>query len=90
MTDVINPKRASPDQLLPYHKKISAEGKAQMICFISYTYMVLKRTRKVLMESLLEFTSDEGKVEVSRLLPMDTLHPENYGDAAGGFAQQSA
>ena len=36
-------KRASPDQLLPYHKKISAEGKAQMICFISYTYMVLKR-----------------------------------------------
>ena len=44
MTDVINPKRASPDQLLPYHKKISAEGKAQMICFISYTYMVLKRT----------------------------------------------
>ncbi|WP_207728147.1 hypothetical protein, partial [Anaerotignum lactatifermentans] len=42
MTDVINPKRASPDQLLPYHKKISAEGKAQMICFISYTYMVLK------------------------------------------------
>lgn len=43
MTDVINPKRASPDQLLPYHKKISAEGKAQMICFISYTYMVLKK-----------------------------------------------
>ncbi|WP_207728184.1 hypothetical protein, partial [Anaerotignum lactatifermentans] len=42
--DVINPKRASPDQLLPYHKKISAEGKAQMICFISYTYMVLKRS----------------------------------------------
>ena len=37
-----------------------------------------------------EFTSDEEKVEVSRLLPMDTLHPENYGDAAGGFAQQSA
>ena len=37
-----------------------------------------------------EFISDEGKVEVSRLLPMDTLHPENYGDAAGGFAQQSA
>ncbi|SHK95622.1 hypothetical protein SAMN02745138_02630, partial [[Clostridium] lactatifermentans DSM 14214] len=25
-----------------------------------------KRTRRVLMESLLEFTSDEGKVEVSR------------------------
>ena len=71
MTDVINPKRASPDQLLPYHKKISAEGKAQMICFISYTYMVLKRTQRVLMESLLEFTSDEGKVEVSRLLPME-------------------
>lgn len=104
MTDVINPKRASPDQLLPYHKKISAEGKAQMICFISYTYMVLKRafrkrlkksrhkkrTRRVLMESLLEFTSDEGKEQVSRLPPMDTLHPENYGDAAGGFAQQSA
>lgn len=47
MTDVINPKRASPDQLLPYHKKISAEGKAQMICFISYTYMVLKRAVKI-------------------------------------------
>ena len=90
MTDVINPKRASPDQLLPYHKKISAEGKAQMICFISYTYMVLKRTRRVPMESLLEFTSDEEKEQVSRLLPMDTLHTENYGDAAGGFAQQSA
>jgi hypothetical protein len=43
VTDVANPKRTSPDQLLPYHKKISAEGKAQMICFISYTYMVLKR-----------------------------------------------
>ncbi len=42
MTDVVNPKSASPDQLLPYHKKISAEGKALMICFISYTYMVLK------------------------------------------------
>ena len=71
MTDVINPKRASPDQLLPYHKKISAEGKAQMICFISYTYMVLKRTQRVLMESLLEFTSDEEKEQVSRLLPME-------------------
>lgn len=43
MTDVVNPKGASPDQLLPYHKKISAEGKALIICFISYTYMVLKR-----------------------------------------------
>lgn len=42
MTDVVNPKIASPDQLLPYHKKISAEGKALMKCFISYTYMVLK------------------------------------------------
>lgn len=42
------------------------------------------------MESLSEFTSDEGKVEVSRLLPMDTLHPEDNGDAVGGFAQQSA
>jgi len=41
-TDVVNPKIALPDQLLPYHKKISAEGKALMICFISYTYMVLK------------------------------------------------
>lgn len=47
MTDVANPKRTSPDQLLPYHKKISAEGKAQMICFISYTYMVLKRTQSI-------------------------------------------
>ena len=42
MTDVVNPKSASPDQLLPYHKKISAEGIALMKCFISYTYMVLK------------------------------------------------
>lgn len=47
MTDVANPKRTSPDQLLPYYKKISAEGKAQMICFISYTYMVLKRTQSI-------------------------------------------
>ncbi len=44
MTDVVNPKSTSPDQLLPYHKKISAEGKALMKCFISYTYMVLKNT----------------------------------------------
>lgn len=43
MTDVVNPKSASPDQLLPYHKKISAEGKALMKCFISYTYMVLNK-----------------------------------------------
>ncbi|MBE5077460.1 hypothetical protein INF29_12070, partial [Anaerotignum lactatifermentans] len=50
MTDVINPKRASPDQLLPYHKKISAEGKAQMICFISYTYMVLKEKAQNLLQ----------------------------------------
>ena len=28
-------------QLLPYHKKISAEDKALMVYFISYTYMVL-------------------------------------------------
>ncbi len=42
------------------------------------------------MESLSEFTSNEGKVEVSRLLPLDTLYPEDYGGAAGGFAQQSA
>lgn len=42
------------------------------------------------MESLLEFTSDEGKNEVSRLLPMDTPHPEDNGGAIGGFAQQSA
>lgn len=47
MTDVVNPKSTSPDQLLPYHKKISAEGKALMICFISYTYMVLKRTQSI-------------------------------------------
>lgn len=46
MTDVVNPKSASPDQLLPYHKKISAEGKALMKCFISYTYMVLKDARR--------------------------------------------
>lgn len=42
MTDVVNPKSSSPDQLLPYHKKISAEDKALMVYFISYTYMVLK------------------------------------------------
>lgn len=47
MTDVVNPKSTSPDQLLPYHKKISAEGKALMKCFISYTYMVLKRIQKM-------------------------------------------
>lgn len=49
-----------------------------------------KRTRRVLMESLSEFTSDEEKGQVSRLLPMDTLHLEDYGVAVGGFAQQSA
>ena len=37
-----------------------------------------------------EFTSDEEKVEVSRLLPLDTLYPEDYGGAAGDFAKQSA
>lgn len=42
MTDVVNPKSSSPDQLLPYHKKISAEDKVLMVYFISYTYMVLK------------------------------------------------
>ena len=45
MTDVVNPKSSSPDQLLPYHKKISAEDKALMVYFISYTYMVLKAAR---------------------------------------------
>ena len=45
MTDVVNPKSSSPDQLLPYHKKISAEDKALMVYFISYTYMVLKCTK---------------------------------------------
>lgn len=43
MTDVVNPKSSSPDQLLPYHKKINAEDKALMVYFISYTYMVLKK-----------------------------------------------
>ncbi len=42
------------------------------------------------MESLSEFTSDEEKEQVPRLLPLDTLYPEDYGVAAGGFAQQSA
>lgn len=51
---------------------------------------IKKRTRRVLMESLLEFTSDEGKVEVSRLLPLDTLYPEDNGVAIGDFAEQSA
>lgn len=49
-----------------------------------------KRTRRVLMESLSEFTSDEEKEQVSRLLPLDTLSPEDYGVAVGGFAEQSA
>lgn len=61
MTDVVNPKRASPDQLLPYHKKISAEGKALMICFISYTYMVLKRT-----ERLRKYLSNRKNISVFR------------------------
>lgn len=60
MTDVVNPKSASPDQLLPYHKKISAEGKALMKCFISYTYMVLKnrniKTALVVQKLLILFT----------------------------------
>ena len=30
------------------------------------------------------------KEQVSRLLPLDTLYPEDYGVAVGGFAQQSA
>ena len=64
MTDVINPKRASPDQLLPYHKKISAEGKAQMICFISYTYMVLKDTVRVRED----VTISPGKPNIRRIL----------------------
>ncbi len=50
MTDVVNPKSASPDQLLPYHKKISAEGKALMICFISYTYMVLNKVDNIVIK----------------------------------------
>ena len=45
MTDVVNPKSSSPDQLLPYHKKISAEDKALMVYFISYTYMVLNSNK---------------------------------------------
>ena len=47
MTDVVNPKSSSPDQLLPYHKKISAEDKALMVYFISYTYMVLKAAQEL-------------------------------------------
>ena len=54
MTDVVNPKSASPDHLLPYHKKISAEGKARMICFISYTYMVLKGQADVSIQEALK------------------------------------
>ena len=45
MTDVVNPKSVSLDQLLSYHKKISVEGKAPMICFIPYTYLVLKSSK---------------------------------------------
>ena len=62
MTDVVNPKSTSPDQLLPYHKKISAEGKALMICFISYTYMVLKTT-------LVHFGEVKGGISISNLWP---------------------
>ncbi len=57
MTDVVNPKSTSPDQLLPYHKKISAEGKALMKCFISYTYMVLKSTLQYMQNALFYFIS---------------------------------
>ena len=42
------------------------------------------------MESLSDFSSDEEKEQVSRLLPLDNLYPEDYGVAVGGFAQQSA
>jgi len=44
MTDVVNLKSASLHQLLPYHKNISAKGKALMICFIFYTYMAPEST----------------------------------------------
>ena len=38
-----------------------------------------------------EFISDEENSEFQGIfMPMDTLHPEENGDAAGGFAQQSA
>lgn len=73
MTDVVNPKSASPDQLLPYHKKISAEGKALMICFISYTYMVLKAASK----SRLLIMSIE-RFELSRL---STREPKSRASA---------
>ena len=43
------------------------------------------------MESAVGIYFRRGKKEqVSRLLPMDTLYPEDYGGAAGGFAKQSA
>lgn len=62
MTDVVNPKSASPDQLLPYHKKISAEGKALMICFISDTYMVLKAAGRLAFNILFWSGIREGEL----------------------------
>lgn len=70
MTDVVNPKSASPDQLLPYHKKISAEGKALMKCFISYTYMVLKSTPKKVL-----FISQKAVLPVLLLLQTVSSFP---------------
>ena len=37
-----------------------------------------------------EFISDEEKQEFQGSPPLDTLHPEENGDAVGGFAKQSA
>ena len=37
-----------------------------------------------------EFISDEKKQEFQGSPPLDTLHPEENGDAVGGFAKQSA
>lgn len=97
MTDVVNPKSASPDQLLPYHKKISAEGKALMICFISYTYMVLKRAERYLVREGLpkgkkpseKRVEDEGRREISeretrrRNPPCFDVMGQRYGELWG-------
>lgn len=75
MTDVVNPKSASPDQLLPYHKKISAEGKALMICFISYTYMVLNRD-----EDSLQYFSDVVREYADKIAADPRTEEEIFSD----------
>jgi len=41
-TDVINPKKVTPDQLPPYYKKISVNDKVIINYFFITLFMVLK------------------------------------------------